>query len=482
MDKSTTADTQQLENLRDQNGDDVKTSSSTHDPKAHRRLRHKIDRRLMPLCAWIYMLNYLDRSNIGNAKILNSETGDSFLQRLNMTAREYSIAITLFAIAYSAFDVPSNWVLKRYARPSYWLATLMLGWGILTLAFAFVKNYSAVLGVRFMIGLFEAGFYPGIVYLITFWYRQEERSLRIAFVTTSATLAGAFGGCIAYGVAFLNQKAGLEGWQWLFVIEGAVTIAATLLVVIFLPDYPSSAKWLSEEEREFAVQRIEEQQGGFTREPASRREILETCFSPRMLAHYVSYYANVVVISSLIYFCPTIVNGLGYSSVQAQLMTIPPWAIGFVISLCLAWSADHFNARGLHAAVAAAIAGFGFLACSLLPAHAYSQRYGCLIVACCGVFPSCSPLVAWVTCNVPSSRTVGLAAALNNATVGLASITAVWIWKADEASRGYPTGNIVCTVCSFVTAIGALSLRYHYGRMNTEGRMDVTGTVRTWAL
>jgi hypothetical protein len=189
-----------------------------------------------------------------------------------------------------------------------------------------------------------------------------------------------------------------------------------------------------------------------------------------------------VVISSLVYFCPTIVNGLGYTSVQAQLMTIPPWAIGYVVSLCLAWSSDRFNARGLHAAAAAAVAGIGFLACSLLPADEYAKRYGCLILACCGVFPSLSPLIAWVTCNVPSARTVGLAAALNNATVGLASITAVWIWKPKEAARGYPTGNIVCCVCSFVTTILALGLRFQYARMNKQAVTDGTGTTKLWAL
>jgi MFS family permease len=132
-----------------------------YDAKRHALLRRKIDRRMMPLCAWLYLLNYLDRSNIGNAKILNSETGDSFLQSTGMTARDYSITITLFAIAYSVFDVPSNWIMKRYVRPSVWLASLLFSWGLLTLGFAFVKNYSAVLGLRFVIGVFEAGFFPG---------------------------------------------------------------------------------------------------------------------------------------------------------------------------------------------------------------------------------------------------------------------------------------------------------------------------------
>lgn len=130
----------------------------------------------------------------------------------------------------------------------------------------------------------------GIVYLITFWYPPDKRSLRIAFVLASATLAGAFGGCIAYGVGFLNNAGGLEGFRWLFIIEGALTILSVGLVVRFLPDWPSSASWLSEDEKLCVSAQVQAASGGgFTREHASRREILETCFSPRMVAHYTSY-------------------------------------------------------------------------------------------------------------------------------------------------------------------------------------------------
>jgi MFS family permease len=116
---------------------------------------------LMPLCAFIYLLNYLDRSNIGNSKILNQETGDSLLQKTHMTTADYSLVLTIFGIAYSVFDVPSNFVMKRYVKPSHWLGLLMFCWGVITLAFAFVKNFDTVVWLRFLIGVIEAGFFPG---------------------------------------------------------------------------------------------------------------------------------------------------------------------------------------------------------------------------------------------------------------------------------------------------------------------------------
>ncbi|KAL2811556.1 hypothetical protein BDW59DRAFT_167987 [Aspergillus cavernicola] len=183
--------------------------------------------------------------------------------------------------------------------------------------------------------------------------------------------------------------------------------------------------------------------------------------------------------SSLAYFSPTIVKGLGYTSIEAQLMTVSPWAVGYVISMLLAWSADRFNARGLHVSLAGVLTGTGFLAGRLLLAGAYLPRYGCLIVASCGAFPSAAPLTAWVTCNAPSSRTLGLAAALNNSMVGLASILALWIWRAAEADRGYPTGNTVCAVAGFLTAALALILHFFYKR---ENRKAMGQTQRIWNI
>jgi MFS family permease len=131
--------------------------------------------------------------------------------------------------------------------------------------------------------------FQGIVYLITFWYTQEQRSLRIAFVLASASLAGAFGGCIGYGVGFMNRYAGLEGFRWLFIIEGLITIVCVPLVIFGLPDWPAVAKWLSDDEKACITSQLEAQSSGFTRERASRREVIETCFTPRMVAHYFAY-------------------------------------------------------------------------------------------------------------------------------------------------------------------------------------------------
>lgn len=234
------------------------------------------------------------------------------------------------------------------------------------------------------------------------WYRVDERSLRIATVVAHANLAGAFGGAIAYGVGKMNGTNGLSGFRWLFIIEGLITAVCTVLVIWFLPDYPARARWLNEEDKKFAEDRLQIEGGGFTKTHASKHEIMETVCGPRMLMHYFIYTVNCIPLGSFTFYIPTLVTGLGYKSLEAQLLTIPPWACGYIMALTISFLADRYNARGYATAGAAILGGTGWLVEGILPAHAYTSRYGCLILAACGAFPVSAPLSAWVTCNVPS--------------------------------------------------------------------------------
>ena len=137
-----------------------------------------------------------------------------------------------------------------------WIAFLMFSWGAITMGLGGAHNYAQVTGVRFLLGVMEAGLFPGLVYYLTFWYRSDERSVRVASIFASATLAGAFGGAIAYGVGHMNRAQGLSAWRWLFIVEGAPSCASAILLWFFLPDFPESASWLSAEEKAMAKERL----------------------------------------------------------------------------------------------------------------------------------------------------------------------------------------------------------------------------------
>lgn len=155
-----------------------------------RRLLRKQDVRIIPLSSAIYFLCFLDRSNMGNARILNSTTGDDLQTSARMSDYQFVVALMVFLVAYAVFEVPSNMLLKKL-RPSRWLAFLMLCWGAMTMCLGAVSGAASVTAVRFLLGMFEAGLFPGLVYYLTFWYRHDERSVRVAFVLAPATLAGA---------------------------------------------------------------------------------------------------------------------------------------------------------------------------------------------------------------------------------------------------------------------------------------------------
>ncbi|KAF7373726.1 MFS domain-containing protein [Mycena sanguinolenta] len=445
--------------------EEVESQTASYDEAAEKALLRKQDIRIIPLSAAIYLLCYLDRSNIGNAKILNEETHNDLLSEIHMTAYQYTIALMVFLIAYALFEVPSNYLLKRLS-PSRWIAFLMLVWGSLTMGLGGTHTYAEVTVVRFLLGVFEAGLFPGLVYFLTFWYRTEERSMRVAFILASATLAGAFGGAIAYGVGHMNRDNGLSAWRWLFILEGLPSCLSSVLIFFLLPDYPETASWLTEDEKKLAAARLKNQGSKGSSPPMTWAEVKDTLTDWRLYAHYAIYFGVSPPFSSLSLFTPSIVAGLGFESLKANLMTVPPYAIAYVATVLTSWSADRYNSRGLHAGVACIVGAAGFMASALLPADAYAHRYGCLIVAASGSFSSIPPLLGWITSNVFTTSAAGLVIALNISFGAPGQIVGVWIYKADEVAKGYPTGHWTnCALLLFAAAV-SFALTMYYRRLN----------------
>ncbi|RAO64239.1 uncharacterized protein BHQ10_000251 [Talaromyces amestolkiae] len=449
------------------------TSSVVVDAERERALVRKQDLRILPLSAGIYLLCYLDRSNIGNAKTLNANTGNSLLDETHMTNYQYIVALMVFLIAYALFEVPSNYLLKKL-RPSRWISILMLSWGAITMGLGGTHSFGEVAGVRFLLGMVEAGLFPGLVYYLTFWYRVSERSLRVAIILASATLAGAFGGAIAYGVGHMNGSSGLSAWRWLFIIEGAPSCASAVLVWFFLPDYPETCRFLNEEDKALAKQRLSVEGTKGNASAMTWADAKEILTEWRLYAHYIIYFGISTPFSSLSLFTPTITAGLGYEGLLAQLMTVPPYGVAYVVTLAVSYSADHFNARGLHSAVMSFIGAMGFLASAVLPADAYLHRYGCLIVAASGAFSCIPPLLGWLSSNLHSTAGVGLAIALNISFGAPGQIVGVWIYKSDQATTGYPTGHWTNAALLLLVSAGCIGLRLYYGWLNRKSLVQST--------
>ncbi|KAE8378532.1 major facilitator superfamily domain-containing protein [Aspergillus bertholletiae] len=427
------------------------------------RIVRKVDCRLLPTTAAIYLLCYLDRSNIGNAKILNSSTNDTLLESNNISNYQYTIAMMVFLVAYSVFEAPSNLALKIF-QPRRWLGLLVIAFGAFCTGIAFTHNFAELAALRFLLGAAEAGAFPGMIYYFTFWYKPVERASRIAVFMCSATLSGAFGGAIAYGVGHLNGARGLEGWRWLFLVEGVPTIAAGLLVFLFLPSYPEKVAWLTDEEKEAQALRLGD--GGSSGEDKLNwKDAKETLLSVRLYVHYLTYLTVSVGIASLSLFAPTIIAGLGYTDIQAQLFTVPPYAVAYVMTLGLAWLSDRLKCRGAIACCSQVVASVAFIIQACLPAEAYTARYAFLVIATTGAFGGLPSLNAWVGDNIQTTTARSITTALNISFSGPGQIIGVWIYRAQDAPA-YRLGHGINAGMSFLAAVLAFCLTVHYQRRN----------------
>lgn len=217
----------------------------------------------------MYLLSYMDRTkyigpsstplderqltsenSIGNAKVAGMETD------LELTSNRYSIALVVFFIGYVLFEVPSNMLLSKI-KPNIYLPCIMFAWGCVTIGMAYVQTYKALIGFRVAMGILEAGFAPGVLLVISSWYKKSEQSKRFAVYISAAILSGAFGGLIAGGiVGGLDGVHGIEGWRWLFIVEGAATAGVSIIASFLLLDFPATTKKLNERERELAIARM----------------------------------------------------------------------------------------------------------------------------------------------------------------------------------------------------------------------------------
>ncbi|CAK7274525.1 hypothetical protein SEPCBS119000_006217 [Sporothrix epigloea] len=430
-----------------------------------KRIVRKIDYRLLPITAFIYLLCYLDRSNIGNAKILNSNTGDDILQTNNMTSHQYLVALMLFMVSYSVFEPPSNLMVK-IASPRRWLGFLVLSFGAFCAGIGGTTNAAGVTALRFFLGAAEAGVFPGMIYYFSFWYKAEERAARIASFMCSATLSGAFGGCIAYGVGHMNGAGGLAAWRWLFIFEGIPSIILGILVFLFLPSYPDDVKWLSDDEKALERHRLGIN-GDAIVQKINWQDAKTVLLDGRMWLHYLIYGCAGCGVASLSLFQPTIVQGLGYADLKAQLYTVPPYAAAYVYALSASYISDKTRQRGLVAGVSFLIGFVSYMVLATLPGESFKVRYAMLCLATSGVFGGLPTLCAWVGDNVRTTTAGALATALNIAVAGPGQIIGVWIYRAQDKPI-YRPGHAINAAFMCIATVLSFSLMFHYRRLNAK--------------
>ncbi|KGO74106.1 Major facilitator superfamily domain, general substrate transporter [Penicillium italicum] len=436
------------------------------DKASESRLRLKIDLYIIPTVAIMYLFCFIDRANVGNAKLAG------FDKDLGLVGYDYNAVLSIFFISYIIFEIPSN-LMCKWVGPGWWLPAITLGFGICSVATAFVNDMASASGVRFLLGVFEAGLMPGTAYYLSRWYRRSELAFRLSLYIVMAPLAGAFGGLLASGILMLDHVGSLRSWRMIFAIEGIVTIGLGIIGFFTLTDRPETAKWLSQEEKDLAIARVKSERVGAT-EVLDKLDVTKTLrgiFSPVTIITGIIFMLSNITVQGLGFFAPTIVKTIypNASVVSQQLHTVPPYVVGAFFTLLFPYLSWRFDNRL-----------FFFIASPPLMMIASEDsmvRYGATFIIASGAFvlgPLCNANAsANVISDTARSSAIGTTVMFGN----IGGLISTWSFLPFDGPN-YPIGNgLNLATSSTILLLGAGLWAYIIWDNRRRARVDVHGAL-----
>ncbi|KAI9677045.1 MAG: hypothetical protein M1817_006884 [Caeruleum heppii] len=437
------------------------------DPAAERRLRWKCDLHLLPTLMFLYFLSFLDRVNIGNARIEGLEAD------LGMTGHDFNIALFIFFISYILFEVPSNLILKNVA-PSTWLSFLMFMWGIMTICQGVVKNLAGLATCRFLLGVFEAGFVAGGTYLISMYYRRYELQWRISLFFSAGVLGGAFGGLLAYAIAKMRGIGGYNGWRWIFIIEGILTVVTSIFAKWLVVDWPETAKFLTDEDRALLVRRLTEDSG------IAKMNRLDKKSAKRIFSDWKIYVGMLMYLCicatgyATAFFIPTIIKELGFTSAAAQIRSIFPNLVAVFCIVITAWVSDHLQQRYIFCLIGPAVGTVGYVLLLAQGGLSPGVKYFATFLITSGAYITQPVTLAWLNNNMGGHYKRSVAAAIQLGFGNIGGIIASNVFYPSQRPR-YPIGYGVCfallLTCAVMSTVLFLGLRAE-NRKRERGERD----------
>ncbi len=346
--------------------------------------------RLLPFMGLLYFVSFLDRVNVGFAALtMNRDLGFS--------AQAYGFGAGIFFIAYALLEVPSNVILSRVGA-RLWIFRIMLTWGLISAATAFVYNEATFYTARFLLGAAEAGFFPGMIFYLRLWFPDRRRARMIAGFMAAVPLAGVIGSPISGAILGIHGLLGLAGWKWLFLIEGVPSVLLAFAVLAWLPNGPADARWLDDEERAAIAASLARE-----RTPA-HRDLWPGLRDLRVWLLVLPYFGMVLALYGLSFWLPQIVKAMGFSNLQTGFLVALPYVLAAGAMIVWGRRSDRSGERIGHFVLAALVAGAGFAGAAFLPGNL--AVFVALIVATVGVYACFGPF--W---SVPSGFLGATAAA-----------------------------------------------------------------------
>jgi len=425
-----------------------------------KRLLLKLDLR-MSIMVVIYILNYIDRNNASAARLRGLQTD------LHLHGQEFATLLSILYVGYIIMQIPSNMFLNYIGRPSLYLPLCMMVWGMISCLTGITKNFVGALLTRFFLGFVEAAFFPGALFLLTKWYKRDELGLRTAILYCGNIISNAFGALIASGIlGGMQGKLGHAAWRWLFYIEGSLTIFVAAVAIFVLPDFPTTTRWLTPQERALAIKRMEEDVGVNDHEETGEQGnglwLAITDWKVWWLAFLLT--SQVVALSFNAYF-PTLTATLGYNPTISLVLVAPPFLFTTILSFFWSRHSDKTQERFWHMSLSFGIGIVGFIisiattniAARYVSMFLMAQSYAGFIV-----------LYAWVSNTIArpaSKRAVSLA--LINAFSQLGNVAGSYVWPLKWGPT-YRKSYAICIATSGCAIVMGWMFRKHLEKLNRQ--------------
>ncbi|KAI8322371.1 MFS general substrate transporter [Martensiomyces pterosporus] len=456
--KDSTSSLAAANNDTSSSGNDVKetgSEDSTHE-RALRRALLKIDVFVLPVITIGCIFSQMDRSSMGNAKVVGLEAD------LKLHKTDFSIATSLFYPTYLVFQPISNWCLKRIGA-KIWLPFLILLWGGVIIGQAFVKNRGQLFLCRVLLGIPESGYNSGSIFLISYWYPKQRVTRRVSMFYAGVAIGTLISGPIAVGLTKLSNGF-IHSWHAIFFVEGLLTVIWSLVILAVVPSYPDDARMLNSSERQAlsSALRAEKQNSG--RHQINTRRFVHCLFNPSMFLVSLILFCSNISLNTIMLFGPQVTKDMGFTASQAQAMQSLPGLCGFIgivlVNWSVRWFGSHYRAIIFNGAVVA-IGGIVMLS---------TVNVGARMFALClfgfGSFGLLGLSPGWLATNVATNITLGSAAtSVLLICGGLGGIATSYIYRNGDAPR-YLLGHGINLMAGLLAIILALLARWNMGRIN----------------
>ncbi|OAL04783.1 MFS general substrate transporter [Phaeosphaeriaceae sp. SRC1lsM3a] len=434
---------------------------------AEAKLRRKIDTRLLPMIILMYIMNYLDRNNIAAVRLAGLQ------DELSLTSVQYQTTVSILFVGYILMQIPSNLFLNKTGKPAIYLPCCMIIWGVISGATAACQNFGGLVACRFFLGFIEAAYFPGCLFYLSSWYTRKELGFRTAVLYSGSLISGAFGGLVTAGITSnMDGTHGLRAWRWVFIIEGAITVVIAFSAFFILPNFPRTTSWLTEEERQLAAYRLQEDIGEDDWKDAESQTFFHGL--KLALADIKTWVLTILLLSivssaSVTNFFPTVVKTLGYDNIHTLLLTAPPYVLAVITTYVNAWHADRTGERFLHIVLPLCVAVFAFILAAATKSTA--PRYVAMMLMVPGVYTGYVVCLAWISNSMPRPPAKRAAAlAFINAISNTSSIYASYMYPQPK-SGAQPDLTIPLSVDCATAALAIIMtviMRIILGKLNKK--------------